>query len=951
MAETVLTKVIDIETGKSVSNIRDLKKEIRDLKSYLATLDQSSEQYEKTLQRLNQSEVQLNNLQKVSQQNTQQLANQLANLSKLGSGLAGGFSALNGLLSLLGKSGDDLSKTLVKLQSGIAIVQGIGGLRGLAESLPTIKNWFDGLRDSVSGFFEKLTPFDNRIKQSAEALNQLNITPGDINIQTSATGGKEITQVNQALGEQKKTIVPLNDQWTKYIDKQKVNLDNLTKNKTNLEAANKVVSDQIKEVNKAEKALSQYNQMVDEYFAKGGDLAEGQKQSKKVFESFGYSIEEANKLIAENGGSTNNLTKLQGELQTALKKNQVEIDNTTKAINKAEFAQSKLGIGLNNLKAALYSVGWTVAITTLVTLAYKVYDYAKSLNKAANAQREFDKAINESTAEISSKSVAAFNELLAVYDTFDDKTEFLTQYAEQIKQTGLKINDVTDAENAFVNNTENYKNAIIARAQIDAYRQKVSEKTREYIDKQLEVERKGAEDLQTALQNIAQYAPGTDPTTARIAQQAKTNKELKENEKEYNKFVNNIFNKTEELRKKWKPFWQVEDKEGNSSNVKVETDKDLETIKAFIKSSEELLRSDKDNALILLDEKYAGMLELAEKYGLDSTAIQEAYDKERYEITKKYNQLVIDDTEKANQKNWDDFQKELARIRNLSDTSNLRQPTEQQFTTRYAQKASRLVGGGFDRNEVFTYQSKEDIQNQYAAQIKYNNDLYNLTKQRIDQENALLTEQLNNDQLTADQRLEIERTLRENKIALSDAELKNEQDNAKAYDDVQSKKRQALQATLSVASSVAGSIASFAKTESENDKLSEKQRKAAFGTYKAAAISQAIMDTYAAANSSYQSMASIPYVGPFLGAAAAAAAIASGIANVRQILSTQMSSTSVNASTVTPPNIDTNVEYTRNLLGDKEIDEINKPTKVYVTEKDITDMQTKVKVKADNASF
>lgn len=52
---------------------------------------------------------------------------------------------------------------------------------------------------------------------------------------------------------------------------------------------------------------------------------------------------------------------------------------------------------------------------------------------------------------------------------------------------------------------------------------------------------------------------------------------------------------------------------------------------------------------------------------------------------------------------------------------------------------------------------------------------------------------------------------------------------------------------------------------------------------KAAAITNAIINTYQAATAAYASLASIPYVGPALGAAAAAAAIGTGLANVQQI--------------------------------------------------------------------
>lgn len=56
---------------------------------------------------------------------------------------------------------------------------------------------------------------------------------------------------------------------------------------------------------------------------------------------------------------------------------------------------------------------------------------------------------------------------------------------------------------------------------------------------------------------------------------------------------------------------------------------------------------------------------------------------------------------------------------------------------------------------------------------------------------------------------------------------------------------------------------------------------------KALAIAQATMDTFRAANAAYASLATIPVVGPALGAVAAGAAVASGLANVKKITSTK----------------------------------------------------------------
>lgn len=113
---------------------------------------------------------------------------------------------------------------------------------------------------------------------------------------------------------------------------------------------------------------------------------------------------------------------------------------------------------------------------------------------------------------------------------------------------------------------------------------------------------------------------------------------------------------------------------------------------------------------------------------------------------------------------------------------------------------------------------------------------------------------------------------------------------------------------------------------------------------------QAVFSALNAANGAYSAMASIPYVGPVLGAIAAASALASGYANVRMIYKTDESGKNINTST--PNTVQTApVSYTKELLGDKEKEMINQPIKCYVTESDITDTQNRVKVKEANSSF
>jgi len=70
--------------------------------------------------------------------------------------------------------------------------------------------------------------------------------------------------------------------------------------------------------------------------------------------------------------------------------------------------------------------------------------------------------------------------------------------------------------------------------------------------------------------------------------------------------------------------------------------------------------------------------------------------------------------------------------------------------------------------------------------------------------------------------------------------------------------------------------------------LMQSHNRKQFDVGKAAAQGQNAINTYLGATKAYQSMAGIPYVGPFLGVAAAAAVVAAGVANAQKINSAKM---------------------------------------------------------------
>ena len=100
-----------------------------------------------------------------------------------------------------------------------------------------------------------------------------------------------------------------------------------------------------------------------------------------------------------------------------------------------------------------------------------------------------------------------------------------------------------------------------------------------------------------------------------------------------------------------------------------------------------------------------------------------------------------------------------------------------------------------------------------------------------------------------------------------------------------------------------------------------------------------------------------PVLGPIVGGVNAAAVVAMGTANLMKIRNTDLTgSVSSGAMGAVTPNsnvfgTDIPFSYTRNVTGQSEVDSLNEPVKVYVTESDITDAVNKSKVRVEEASF
>lgn len=150
MAEEI-KKVISVDTKNSSKSIKQLREEVAGLTAELEDLEIGSTDYTKKLEELVDVQNKLSVATESMQGKTVNAVKAFDSINQVAGGLAGGVSAVSAVFTLFGKDTENLQKTMVKLQAAIAVVQGIGGLKGLGEGILNGVKSFKALAVAMGG--------------------------------------------------------------------------------------------------------------------------------------------------------------------------------------------------------------------------------------------------------------------------------------------------------------------------------------------------------------------------------------------------------------------------------------------------------------------------------------------------------------------------------------------------------------------------------------------------------------------------------------------------------------------------------------------------------------------------------------------------------------------------------------------------------------------------------
>lgn len=108
------------------------------------------------------------------------------------------------------------------------------------------------------------------------------------------------------------------------------------------------------------------------------------------------------------------------------------------------------------------------------------------------ALAELNKELTELSAQTASDKIVRVKELSEAYSKLGDdlnaKQQFIAQYKGELEDMGIAMGGVNDADNVFINNTDAYVNAIMARAKADALRDKARADYSAYLEEQAALE-------------------------------------------------------------------------------------------------------------------------------------------------------------------------------------------------------------------------------------------------------------------------------------------------------------------------------------------------------------------------------------------------------------------------------------------------------------------------------
>lgn len=143
---------VGVNIGEGAKSLRTLKQEFKDIQKELDNVAAGTDAYKKKLQQLADVKDEIDDLNDAIKAQTG--GGKFEAIAKFGSAIAGGFAAAQGAMALFGSESKEVEKALLKVQSAMAIAQGVAQLEDLGNAFGNLKtvavNAFKAIKGAIS---------------------------------------------------------------------------------------------------------------------------------------------------------------------------------------------------------------------------------------------------------------------------------------------------------------------------------------------------------------------------------------------------------------------------------------------------------------------------------------------------------------------------------------------------------------------------------------------------------------------------------------------------------------------------------------------------------------------------------------------------------------------------------------------------------------------------------
>ena len=990
-------KRIDANNGVYVRNVGDYEnavkkalktpqQELKALRVQLAQLTEGTAEYNATFARMAQLTHDVTEQQEMLKWSSADLGDILGNIAGVATSIAGGFSAVNALGGLLGMSEDeDLEKAMLQAQRFLQLIQGLEQLEELADKIKGLWQGIKNFANSATIGTAALTDFQQETKK-AEAATTGAASAINTNAAATNTGAEATNKATEALAA-------YNTEEEKWIAKRE------TANAKRLE---KIEALQ-KEVDILQEILDSEGDgiTISDESRKSTELQIAARQdSIKQIERM---ISSDKKLIQQVKDGTNKF-KVNN---TAIRINTEETKANTAATNAQSAANVKAAAttglfskALGVLKTALISTGIGAIIAALGALLNLLGKGVKALwgwISGANKAKEQTEALKT--------AFDALNETLEGQEKSWERQEMLMEaqgksYEEiyEARKKNLKaqlaeVQALLASQKAIANDIGQRK---LQKKKYDDFRETLDE----LIAKEKELKQSIDDlDYENYINGVKERKKAEEDAAAaakKAAEQAKAayDKQKEEADKLYQSLIEHYKTEKQKLKEKYEKEKELLEKYGKDTTLltkKYEEDKTAIVMKeaeARRKATEEynnLIDRGMDSQSLeyfvskLGDakDKYDAFMDANEKVARDEGGMNplDGYAEEIKYISEKYGINIkslkeLDAWLKIVTKEYEDAKKALEDYKNqIKETTSADLVAELEAQVAAIQELTEQKQLEAEQD----YKLYESSNNYY---IDFGNNYISQMYKRWEAEDAIHQMRMANLQEMADKYKEAsENTMLTDEARLEALkkykEIEQQITNETAEHNINVNLREteaidnytsAVQDSLGGISQILGDVASAWETsiqaQVDAGELSQEEGEKQMENMKDIQSAIALINAFSSAVSAYNSMASIPYVGPALGAAAAAAALASGIAQVVAIQKVKKgdkgSGDSTRYAEVTPTQTDYNPQGITNVTGEQETQNLaNAMTKsnIWVSVKDIDAAQSKVKTRDKEATF